>query len=662
MRVCSWFKLSVSALALLFLIGCSASPEEFIRSFAPVKEFLKEHPGASVQASLWDEQALKEKAGFVDELCSRSLPFKEYWFVHVAEGSAKVVMLIDKASEEVVCLRIESSQQPVVELPVLPPSVEKPVVVNDTPVKENITQPEPVPTLPESPKLFFRLDKVMKQKIVGSDDSLFRFCFNTSINAEDKSFNVYVDNNFAKPAGNPLGMKDVYCPQYDASVYCNNACPLKGYDGRWHIWLELSEDKRIDDGLLVDFGKIEEITEIAPVSLSITALKKNEATGKYYVCLSADPAKAGRDLFNVYANGTFIERVWGLKREACEDISLELDCKDCELSKLHGNEKISVGLAVAPNIKSEKEIDFSSINGKGTKLNLALEGVKGFFEGGPAGFRGYLVCFDTNNDVPVGDVQLELFIDGVKKSHTGTGIGSMFNACANENFGIVCAEDCDLSGEHNVELSGSWDGKTERRSGTFDFGQKRKNVFYDGFDTLDGWSIQGPDGQSYRLPALDNGVISGIGKGYSPELEPWATVFKKVEINSTERLVIETSVVSASDWPNAVSILLYAGNKAHYEFRLYGESSNYNIDWYVYDDEGKDVRQYRYHVGSGVLENWHTYGLARYGDGSYKLFIDSAEVAEFLPPSEKTYTQFDSVGVVVARQGSKLDYLRIRGN
>ena len=68
---------------------------------------------------------------------------------------------------------------------------------------------------------------------------------------------------------------------------------------------------------------------------------------------------------------------------------------------------------------------------------------------------------------------------------------------------------------------------------------------------------------------------------------------------------------------------------------------------------------YRYHIGAGVLENWHIYKLNRDSEGNWKLFIDDSEVTGFNPPADSTYKTFNRISIYCMRAGSKLDWIKL---
>ncbi|MBI4811288.1 MAG: T9SS type A sorting domain-containing protein [Ignavibacteriales bacterium] len=118
---------------------------------------------------------------------------------------------------------------------------------------------------------------------------------------------------------------------------------------------------------------------------------------------------------------------------------------------------------------------------------------------------------------------------------------------------------------------------------------------------------------------IQNGILYGVSSGYysDPDI-PDASIDKEIDLDGSEGFIVEFRALSASSWPNRAAILIFSDYDANsetnlsnnvkgYEFNIYGESSTYAIDLRKYPQPPNDWTNYRLYVGSGLLENWHTY-------------------------------------------------------
>ena len=297
---------------------------------------------------------------------------------------------------------------------------------------------------------------------------------------------------------------------------------------------------------------------------------------------------------------------------------------------------------------------------------MELKEVKGFFDYGPAGFKGYVFCFDVADGIDVDELDVEVWVDDLRYSITGEGIGTYFSVCKSEkSVGLTCP-DCplkDYSKGRQVVLKATKGKQEESDMKILRFEKEASKEpngksFVEEFNSLDGWMVDGPDGLTYRYPTINEGIISGNGSGYSPSLQPWPTIFKEIEIDGDSGFELEVKAKSNSDAPNSAEIWLYSG-KDSYFFRVYGESSNFMLDWYTQFADKRE-KKYRHYVGPNVLDEWHTYRLVRDYEGDYELFMDGEKLKQFTPPQEKSLVKFDTIGVIVAREGSSIDYVRVK--
>ena len=399
-----------------------------------------------------------------------------------------------------------------------------------------------------------------------------------------------------------------------------------------------------------------------------------EGFGIYVLCIKGEKTLDG--MYSVLVDDEpmrdgFLKPLTNL---GCPSTGFVISCNKCPIRSLWDSHTVTV--TGSDGVSGKKDYDFSVINGftEGPvepvsplkEFDLSLESVNGYFDYGPAGFRGYVMCFDVSEDVEVDSLGFEIRVDDDAYPHTGEGIGRYYSICKGKNsIGLTCP-DCRLkesTKDRQVVLKATKGKQEESDMKTLTFFKEQlnenpENEFLDEFNNIDGWSVEGPDGLSYRLPQVNEGVISGNGMGYSAALQPWPTIFKEIEINGEDGFELEVKAKSESDSPNSAEVWLYSGQDAYF-FRVYGESSNYMLDWYTQFADKRE-KKYRHYTGPGVLNAWHTYRLVRDDEGDYELFMDGGKVDGFSPPREKSLAKFDTIGVIVAREGSSIDYVKLK--
>ncbi len=112
--------------------------------------------------------------------------------------------------------------------------------------------------------------------------------------------------------------------------------------------------------------------------------------------------------------------------------------------------------------------------------------------------------------------------------------------------------------------------------------------------------------------------------------------------------------ISGSNWPNLAYVTLHTDDSHYIGLNVYGESSNYTLDLI---EDGQYL--YRYYIGSGVLNQWHTYTLARNDSGQFSLYIDGNLLSAWVPPINTTAYNFTAVQIVAGRRQSGIDWVEV---
>jgi len=464
------------------------------------------------------------------------------------------------------------------------------------------------------------------------------------------------------------------CDRVGITFRCEDEddCQMQYFASEHQMSLLDISDPELNDRKVFDFDQINQ-NSVHPESMQLQSMLKYKDPSSSSAMIYEACFKGGTDVatvFDFYVDQQLFGTFTTNPNTPCPNRGVKIPCDDCLLNHLAGSHPVWLEWTHDKRIDDGKDIDFDSIPDVSPtltepSLRVQMESLNGYFDVGPAGFQGYVLCFDTNDDIPVEDITFTLNIDGRENSHTGLGIGQAYNICNHQSFGIMCERtNCDLPGTHDVVLTAETASQevTDRRSFIFNPRQTtvQPNAFHDDLNSLDGWTTTGPDHVTYHTPVVSFGIAAGYGSGYSDDLEPWPAMFKPITIDATNGFTLEFRAVSGTSWPNAASVYLYMG-ESFYQFRVYGESSNYNLDWYTYMSDGTE-KEYRYNIGPGVLDKWHTYKLTRDDQGSYALYIDEVLIPEFAPPSDEQLSAFDHIGIMVAREASKADFVKLSGS
>lgn len=182
-----------------------------------------------------------------------------------------------------------------------------------------------------------------------------------------------------------------------------------------------------------------------------------------------------------------------------------------------------------------------------------------------------------------------------------------------------------------------------------------------------------PSFKPYHYVNISNGIIYGIGSGYSHDSDPnWpdASIDIPISVDGQGGFEVEFRAQCLSSWPNAVVVHLFsdynpmadtnnAAKVRGWGFNIYGESSNYNIDLIKYPTPPFTWPIYRKYVGPGLMENWHTYKFNRNPQGNWSLFIDGTLRTDWTPPQDSSYGTFNRLLITSMKDGGKLDWVKV---
>ncbi|NVM53149.1 MAG: hypothetical protein HWN66_05560 [Candidatus Helarchaeota archaeon] len=110
-----------------------------------------------------------------------------------------------------------------------------------------------------------------------------------------------------------------------------------------------------------------------------------------------------------------------------------------------------------------------------TPIDIQIQDIHGYYNVGPAGFTGYVLCIDVEDDAHEGN--FSIFIDGTEYVHTGEGIGSYYRVCVDESFGIYQPSPWGYSGRHEVRVKVISNGREGEDVKTIDFSTKTVTRF-----------------------------------------------------------------------------------------------------------------------------------------------------------------------------------------
>lgn len=188
---------------------------------------------------------------------------------------------------------------------------------------------------------------------------------------------------------------------------------------------------------------------------------------------------------------------------------------------------------------------------------------------------------------------------------------------------------------------------------------------------IKGWKHGTLSGQKHpkNRPYLNivDGVVSGCSRGYGnkPQSFEPTIIHRPLDLDASQGFSLEFRAVSAAAWPNSVTVYLFSNWKPgvkkpkFYAFTIYGESSNHTIDLLTTSLDSFDTMLFRYKAGR-MVNAWHTYRFDHSPDGAFHLFVDGKAVTNFNPPKDRTYKKFNHIALSPLRQGSKVDWIRIR--
>jgi len=191
-----------------------------------------------------------------------------------------------------------------------------------------------------------------------------------------------------------------------------------------------------------------------------------------------------------------------------------------------------------------------------------------------------------------------------------------------------------------------------------------KVLLYDDFDDgeYDGWTVTNWKGEPRPapdvVPSPEGYSLRGVGSGYStpPPVDAW--ISHPVSISDVTELKIEMRAKSGPQWPNQAAVYLTSSSDYYAvdDFGEAGENETADLQRYV---NGSHVWLHRYPIGSRAFE-WHDFAWTRDSDGWWSLSIDgNVEAANFYRDNQ--LTSFDRVGIMLMRNQSEIEWVRISG-
>tara|TARA_Y100000310_G_scaffold345727_1_gene468891 strand:- start:1091 stop:2908 length:1818 start_codon:yes stop_codon:yes gene_type:complete len=590
-------------IACLLLVGCTTEEqfEEFLYSLEPVQEFLEDHPQASLKVFFWDSLMIYNNQEYIKSKCNYQLPLNDYYHVTVEDDETALYLWVDIPNELLRCLTVENKVQVPEEIIIIP-EPEEAIDVEPEPDNEVVVE-EPEEEEDDNDEEKDNEDKKPRKKPKKRKGPIFQ---------NPDPFPIVLP---PAPDTPTVEVPDVQIPDEEEEEPEEEAEEEEPAEEEIFI-----PDVEVIEEVDEDFDNLEEWSIVGP--WDVTYRYPNVDDGIL----------------------TGIGQGYDQSLEPWSRIHRPIDVDASEGFELEIRARSGPGRpnAVTAYLYSDDEKYLFRIYGESSNYNL--DWYKHDINGDEEKYRHYvgpglLDEWHTYKIIRDHKGKYTLFIDG------------------EEYKDFKPDDEKDLTEFDHIAI------QIARIDSQVDYikfkGLEREyKYFSDEFDNLDVWSSVGLDGREYRFPTLEDDIIRGQGSGYSNALEPWPTMFREIDIDASTGFVLEVKAVSASSWPNAAMVYLYDENGAYYYLRLYGESSNYNIDWVKSDSEGNS-EQYRYYIGPGVLNEWHVFSIIRDEDGDYMFVIDGAILEDFQPDSEMMITEFSTLGVVVAREGTQIDYIDI---
>lgn len=181
-------------------------------------------------------------------------------------------------------------------------------------------------------------------------------------------------------------------------------------------------------------------------------------------------------------------------------------------------------------------------------IDVQVQGIHGYYDEGPAGFRGYVLCFDVEDDAKEGN--FSIYIGDIEYIHTGEGIGSYYGICEDESFGIYQSSPWGYSGSHEVRVKVISDGREGEDIKIIDFSIKIITKF-----TVERREEScGPFCTNYTYYIIaTSGYSPPLQTSYDPEYEMDGSHVKIIQ-NDGKEIDLETYDYCACDTFNVIPI------------------------------------------------------------------------------------------------------------
>ena len=714
--------LGVCVAFCLFLVGClnGVDFEDVIYGMEPVQEFMAEHPDARLSFVHWDVSMVEANTEYIEYVCGSGLPLNEYWLVTVEEGSASIVLFVDVYNEMIKCFQltgvpIEEGEVDVPEEVVEEPE-EEPRRVRGRTLGNEYADVHIIHYCdfqdPFCKRFYDNAFPYIKQDFVFTDRVFFEFRDYPLEAIHLEAFSAAEASRCAEEQGYFWQMVDTLYNRQDSFTR------LGSYD--WAEELGLDRDKyaycmnrdlyqnevRNDaiqaeedgvNGVPAFFINGEKLMGAQPYRRFKEAIEEalDEVEEPVEVIIEEpgeNVTEEPEEMPDTWEDGQKIkvrlddsDRILGNSNAQVKMVEYgDWHCEDCadfaeDMLPLLKEQYINTGLVsfefkdypmFGEGTYAEHDLAMSAAlaarcaqaEGKFWEMHDIMhedyDNMEEFYQEDYQGFpvQGELTEFfgEYAEDIGLHEFNFtrcleyefydpEVFEDREEGKALGVSRTPTFFINDKKIIGAPFYElfDAAIRDELGLEV------------------EVPEEVEFDGyaFSDYNDWDVFRPDGKEFFFPNLDDDVISGIGSGYSESLEPGSFIFNEVDIDAEDGFELTIEARSGSSWPNAAAVYLYSGQDT-YLFRLYGESSNYNMDWYIQRGDGSEDH-YRLYVGPGLLDEWHEYRLVRDWRGNYKLFIDDEHFEEFNPPQEKELTHFDTVGISLSRQDSQLRSIEI---
>ncbi len=465
------FAIPFLLVAAVLVSGCTSSGtlDQTIRQLEPVQQFLEAHPSADIRIVLWNRETTQKNRGMTESACGIVLE-GEYYYTIINENKTLLYLWLDTETLKPACIYREGAD----DLITPSPQPKQPVQpVNPPSPEPEKTVPAEQPVQPVNQTPWIKIESVALQHPNLLGPKPYNVCYNSDKQKRvGDRLNVYIDG---RRIGSGHGVYQLSgCESTGLGFECAS-CFLNTLEGSHTVRLELKtqDGKTAADEVQHNFTAIPE----TPATLVIEGVKKEMTPWPegqypvYYFCYDIENADEPqeRTIISVAVDGVGVGESYGvssLSRE-CPHERYLLQCTVCPLRNLTGHHNLSLSARKLFGTVTTAEllVDWDNIPpprepepppAPDTPINLTLGGFEGYVHGGPAGFRGYILCFSVDQEHR--DADFSVSIDGNAVTHTGEGIGQSFGLCDNQSFGIVSDPWWNtwlmsLTGEHAINLT-----------------------------------------------------------------------------------------------------------------------------------------------------------------------------------------------------------------